>query len=157
MISILALSSLIGFSLVLVFVLRRKRPHDCASRARKRTEKPPQVGGRVAPKPLWVHEEVIQLKALMAGHGYRKIAIVFNSIHGDRRKMTVGTSSVAGMVRGSREEIRQKRRQLKHRVPQRIPKNTIWALDLTTIVRFSASSTTAPAPALACLQCRTRP
>ena len=57
---------------MLVFFLRRKRPLGSAPRIHKDAEKSPQVGCRIAPKPPWVREEVIRLKALMPGHGCRK-------------------------------------------------------------------------------------
>ena len=100
---------------------RRSRPQNPAA----------DTGCRIAPKPPWVHEEVIRLKALMPTQGCRKIAATFNLIHGDRRSMTVGKSFVAGVVKGNVPQIREMRRKIKHQIPRTIPKNTIWGLDLT--------------------------
>ena len=45
--------------------------------------------------------------------------------------MTVGKSYVSYTIRGHLYEIEVLRRKLKHRVPRAIPRNQLWALDLT--------------------------
>ncbi|MEM8996656.1 MAG: integrase, partial [Acidobacteriota bacterium] len=76
----------------------------------------------------------MRLKALMPDYGCRKIAFTFNALHAGRgRRMAVGKSFVANVVKQSAAEIRQKQQELKHRMPRPIPKNAVWALDLTTI------------------------
>ncbi|MEO1088712.1 MAG: hypothetical protein AAFY88_31150, partial [Acidobacteriota bacterium] len=136
MMPFILLLTLLSLAIALVFLAARAKA-TCRVTPKgfsvQRLQNPAAVGCRIEPKPPWVHEEVIRLKALMSEHGCRKIAVTFNVLHGSRRKMTVGKSFVAGVVRGNKAEIRKKRRELKHRVPRAIPKNTIWALDLTTV------------------------
>jgi transposase InsO family protein len=82
------------------------------------------------PKPEWVRREILRLKALLPDHGCRKIAHVFNHQH-HRRGQSVGKTFVASVLRGREEEILRLRREIKHRKPKPMPKNQIWALDLT--------------------------
>lgn len=86
-------------------------------------------GGRRPPKPEWVRKEVLRLKALM-NEGCRKVADTFNVIHRHRGE-TVGKTFVANLIRDNAEAILRLRRKLKHHKPRRLPKNLIWALDLT--------------------------
>ncbi len=69
----------------------------------------------------------------MPDYGCRKIAIVFNHLHRHRRKMTVGKTLVATVLRQRQHEIAAIRREIKHRRPKTMPPNILWALDLTYI------------------------
>ena len=92
---------------------------------------------RFKPKPRWVTREVLRLKALMPNEGCRKIADAFNrrfELHWSRTlRMTVGRSFVYGKVKAYGLEIIRLRRELKHRVPRPLPRNLIWAMDLTEV------------------------
>jgi len=67
--------------------------------------------------------------------GCRTIANTFNRRHARhqeiRRRMTVGKSFVADTLRRHRYEVEIMRRALKHRVPPALPRNLVWAMDLT--------------------------
>ena len=84
------------------------------------------------PKPHWVRDEVIQLKALMPQAGCRTIAHHFNRRWAARRAMTVSKTYVADMCRQHQYLIYEARRKLKHRIPRPIPRNRIWGCDLLT-------------------------
>jgi transposase InsO family protein len=86
---------------------------------------------RAQPKPAWVSREVVRLKALMPDAGCRTVAHVFNRRYAVSRKMTVGKTFVADAMRRHRYEIEVMRRTLKHRVPPALPRNLVWAMDLT--------------------------
>jgi transposase InsO family protein len=62
--------------------------------------------------------------------GCRKIADTFNHLYAHRGE-TVGHSFVAMLVKSEAEKIVRLRREIKHRKPERSPRNLIWALDLT--------------------------
>ncbi len=47
--------------------------------------------------------------------------------------MTVSKSYVAYVLKTSRSEVLHLRRTLKHRVPRELPRNRVWALDLSTV------------------------
>jgi transposase InsO family protein len=78
-----------------------------------------------------VTQEIIRLKALMPDAGCRTLAHVFNRRYAASRKMTVGKSFVADTLRRHRYEIEVMRRKIKHRVPPALPRNLVWAMDLT--------------------------
>lgn len=82
-------------------------------------------------KPSWVTREVIRLKVLMAHDGCRKISDTFNRLYAHDRKMTVGKSFVANVLREHQYEIAVLRRKIKHRVPSPVTRNVIWQMDLT--------------------------
>ena len=82
-------------------------------------------------KPPWVARELIRIKAWSPELGCRVIAEVFNREFAVARRMTVGKTYVANLLRERRLEIVRLRRTLKHRVPPALPKNRVWALDLT--------------------------
>ena len=86
---------------------------------------------RTQAKPPWVVREIIRLKALMPDAGCRSIANIFNRRFAVSRKMTVGKTFVANIIRRYRYEIEILRRKIKHRVPSFLPLNLIWGLDLT--------------------------
>jgi len=71
----------------------------------------------------------LRLKALLPD-GARKIADTFNLLHAHRGE-TVGKTFVAELVKKHHEEIVRLRRELKHRKPRKVPRNLVWALDLT--------------------------
>ena len=104
-----------------------RRPHWGASRIRH-----PVRGFRAHPKPQWVHQEIVRLKALMPEAGCRTIAHGFNRRFAERRNMTVGKTYVADTLRRQHYAILCVRRRLKHRVPRPIPRNLIWGMDLLT-------------------------
>jgi len=84
-------------------------------------------------KPLWVRKEVIRLAALMPGVGGRKIAEAFNRLYAESRNITVGKTWVCEVLRDHQYEIQVMRRILKHRKPKPMPRNRVWATDLTTV------------------------
>jgi hypothetical protein len=85
---------------------------------------------RTHPKPKWVRNEVIRLKALMPQAGCRTIAHHFNRRWGGRRDMTVSKTYVAELCRRHQYLIYKARRKLKHRVPRPMPRNWILGCDL---------------------------
>ncbi|MDB5814482.1 MAG: Integrase core domain protein [Rhodocyclales bacterium] len=85
---------------------------------------------RRRPKPAWVEPEVIRLKAHMPQAGCRHIAHTFNRLHA-QRGTCVGKSHVAKLVRKHRYAIDMARRRIKHHIPAPMPRNRIWAMDLT--------------------------
>ena len=86
---------------------------------------------RTRAKPEWVIHEVLRLKALMPHTGCRKIADIFNRKFEEARKMTVGKTYVSNTIRKHYHEILVLRRQIKNAKPKAVPRNLIWALDLT--------------------------
>jgi transposase InsO family protein len=80
-----------------------------------------------------VKKEIIRLKALMPHHGCRAISLVFNQLWEDRRGMTIGKTFAAEVIRANQEAILRKRRELKHRKPNPLPRNQTWGLDLTFV------------------------
>jgi putative transposase len=95
----------------------------------------PRVGGPIRrphapPKPRWVRDEVIRLKALLPAAGCRTIAHHFNRRWTARRQMTVGKTYVAATLSRSSHLILHARRTLKHRRPRPLPRNFIWGCDL---------------------------
>jgi transposase InsO family protein len=108
----------------------RGRPAPRRGRRRAEPASPPEAShGRNRRKPDWVREEVLRLKALI-DVGCRKIADTFNLLHAHRGE-TVGHSFVAMLVKTEAEKILRIRREIKHRKPGRMPRNLVWALDLT--------------------------
>lgn len=91
---------------------------------------PNTVYARSRPKPPWVRDELIRLKAWSPGAGCRVIADSFNRQFSDRG-ITVGKTFVAAVLRRSNHEVMSLRRELKHRTPRPGPRNRTWALDLT--------------------------
>ncbi len=91
----------------------------------------PATFPRTPPKPAWVRKEVIRLKALMPEAGCRAIADIFNRRFAAKRRITVGKTFVAELLRKHRYEIDVVRRQIKNARPKPVPRNLVWALDLT--------------------------
>jgi putative transposase len=97
----------------------------------------PRTGGparrpHAPPKPRWVRDELIRLKALMPEAGCRTIMHTFNRHFAVRRHMTVGKTYVASTLSRHQQLILTARQKLKHRVPRPIPRNLIWGMDLLT-------------------------
>src|SRR6266511_2017024 len=82
------------FRLLLRWLGHRSRPRWPSPRTGGPLRRP-----HAPPKPRWVREEVIRLKALMPGAGCRTIAHVFNRRFAVRKGMTVGKSYVAETVK----------------------------------------------------------
>lgn len=114
-----------GFARLIGMLMPRRRGH------RRRGCGLVQATCRAPAKPAWVVREIIRLKALMPDTGCRSIANIFNRRFAASRKMTVGKSFVADMLRRHRYEIEILRRKIKHRVPHLTPRNLVWGLDLT--------------------------
>jgi transposase InsO family protein len=86
---------------------------------------------RCLAKPAWVRKELIRLKALMPDAGCRAISNIFNRRFAARRRMTVGKTFVSDVMRKHHYEIEVARRHIKNARPRPVPKNDVWALDLT--------------------------
>lgn len=84
----------------------------------------------IQPKPNWVRQEVIRLKALMPAAGCRTIAHHFNRRWVAKRCMTVSKTYVADTCRRHQYLIEVARRKLKHRVPRPMRRNRVWGCDL---------------------------
>lgn len=84
-------------------------------------------------KPDWVRREIIRLRAWSPDLGCRKLADAFNRRFAVAKHMTVGKSYVAAVLRTSCSEIAYLRRTIKQRVPRTLPRNRIWAMDLSTV------------------------
>ncbi len=86
---------------------------------------------RTRAKPEWVKREVLRLKALMPHDGCRSLSDIFNRRFAVPRNMTVGKTYVSDTIRKHYHEILVLRRQIKNAKPKAVPRNLIWALDLT--------------------------
>ena len=105
---------------------RRRWTHGC--RVMK-----PSACGRFAhpPKPPWVKQELIRLKALMPDAGCRSIADIFNRRFAGSSKVTVGKTFVSGVIRKHHYEIQVLRKNLKHARPKPVAVNLVWGMDMT--------------------------
>ena len=130
LIGLLTLSSFILWrwwaNLAFAFVARQ---HGCGRR--RAAERQPGSFRLTAPKPPWVKDEVIRLKALIPDGSCRKIAAIFNRRFENHRQMSVGRTYVSTVIRKHRYEVQVLRRKIKHRRPKPITKNRIWGIDLT--------------------------
>jgi len=95
------------------------------------TAPPPQAFAHTPAKPEWARKEILRLKALMPQAGCRAIADTFNRRFAAKRRTSVGKTFVSELLRKRRYEIELLRRQLKNRRPRPVPRNLVWALDLT--------------------------
>jgi len=75
------------------------------------TEGKQEIRGK--PKPEWVKQEIIRLKAFMANDGCRKIADTFNRLYAEQRNMTVGKSYVYQTIKQHHYEIQVLRKKIK--------------------------------------------
>lgn len=82
-------------------------------------------------KPAWVKQEIVRLKALLPDAGCRTIAHCFNRRYAAKRCATVGKTFVSEVIRKHRHEIAIVRRHIKRAKPRLVPRNLIWAADLT--------------------------
>ncbi len=96
-----------------------------------RKQTPPVPGRRNTAKPPWVRYEVLYLKALMPHASCRTIANTFGRLFALERKMTVGRTFVHEVLRKYEHEIVLLRRRIKNARPRWVPKNFVWAMDLT--------------------------
>jgi len=116
------------------------RQRECG-RHRSSASKP--AGFRLAaPKPVWVKDEIIRLKALMPDAGCRKIAAVFNRRFAKHRNVSVGKTFVSTVIRKHLYEIQILRQQIKHQRPWPVAKNRVWGIDLTSKVDTRKNSQT---------------
>ncbi len=97
----------------------------------RRAEAPRQAFPRAPAKPEWARKEILRLKALMPHAGCRSIADSFNRRFAARRRTSVGKSFVHELLRKHHHEIEILRRRIKNARPRFVPKNLVWALDLT--------------------------
>ena len=116
-------------ALVLAAFFLRAFPCTTRPARARRAIAPAKHDGFNQAKPQWVRDEVLRLKALMPGNGCRKIAVTFNHMH--RRRMTVGKTFVASVLKKQGFRLAEIRRQIRRRRPRSLPKNVVWALDLT--------------------------
>jgi transposase InsO family protein len=122
-------------AIVLIVALFRLLRRCAAARPPRRRRRAGAGTSRVAltpPKPAWVRREIVRLKAMLPDHGCRKIAQVFNQLH-QRRGETVGKTFVANVLRDREHDVLRLRLRLKHRRPRTVPRNLLWALDLTSL------------------------
>ena len=82
-------------------------------------------------KADWVVTEIIHLAALMPDAGCRTIALTFYRLHAIGRQMTVGKTFVSNTLRKHQYDIRDLRRQFKHRQPYETPINRTLGVDMT--------------------------
>lgn len=106
--------------------------HWCARSRRYHIGRRPSSPRRIfaQPKPKWVRNEIIRLKAVMPQAGCRTISHHFNRRWARRRQMTVGKSYVAGTFKKHHYLILEARRKRKHCVPRPMPCNRVWGCDL---------------------------
>ena len=86
---------------------------------------PSRLWHPIQPKPKWVKQEVIRLKALLPQAGCRTIAHRFNRRWAARRAMTVSKTYVADLCRRHQYLIYEARRKLKHRIPRPIARSRV--------------------------------
>jgi len=67
----------------------------------------------------------------MPGAGCRTLADCFNRRFAAERRITVGKTFVAGLIRTHQHEIALLRRQIRNARPRRAPRNLVWGVDLT--------------------------
>jgi transposase InsO family protein len=92
---------------------------------------------RNAPKPPWVVEEVLRLRAL-SGRGCLKISEMFNRRHADDG-MSVGKSFVARTIKKQAYRLLMLEREIRNAKHRTVANNVIWGVDLTEI-RFDRTT-----------------
>ncbi len=90
----------------------------------------PPVTRHTSRKPDWVRKELIRLKAHLPDFGCRKLADLFNSLHASRG-ITVSKSFVYELLKLHGYEVRQLRKLWKNQIPDPLPCNHTWGLDMT--------------------------
>ena len=86
---------------------------------------------RTRAKPEWVRQELMRQKVLMPHDGCRSLADIFNRKFAVSHNMTVGKTYVSNTIRQHYYEILVLRWQIKNAKPKAVPKNLVWAFDLT--------------------------
>lgn len=86
---------------------------------------------RFKPKPPWVTDEVIRIKALMMNASCRKISAAFNRLYKNSRNMTVSKTFVCEKIKQHLHQIHFLHKQIKHQSPKPVPRQLIWGVDLT--------------------------
>lgn len=117
-----------AFPLVILRLRLRTQPRRLYRKIAPATT--PSTVRRAQPKPDWVRLEVLRLAAL-TGNGCRSIEKLFNRIYATSRKMTVSKSYVHYTIRKHRYEIEVLRRDIRRRPPRPVPRNHVWAMDIT--------------------------
>lgn len=121
---------LVCLALACLALILHPRPKPSTRRRR-----PAEVGEsrsrRYRPKPPWVRDEVIRLKALMPHASVRTVATTFNAPWRRKRGESVAKTWVAKTIEAHQLEIVRKRAEIKKRRPRPMEKNRVWALDLT--------------------------
>jgi transposase InsO family protein len=104
-------------------------------------DEPIRAAFHTQPKPAWVRREIIRLKALLSQAGTcRVVAGIFNRRFAAKRKMTVGKTFVAEVIRKHQYDVLLARRAIKRATPGPVPRNLIWGLDLTGKVDLSQTT-----------------
>jgi transposase InsO family protein len=83
------------------------------------------------PKPPWVREELLRMKAQMPEASCRYLAATFNRRFRAERQMSIGKTYVAETLKQHSYEVQVLRTDLKRRPPRPVPMQHIWGLDLT--------------------------
>ncbi len=83
------------------------------------------------PKPVWVRQDIIRLKALMPEAGCRLIAHTFNRRFARSKQMTVSKTFMNEIIRKYKYKIQVLRRKIKNRIPKPVPRNLIWGIDIS--------------------------
>jgi transposase InsO family protein len=91
----------------------------------------PALEPRSQPKPQWVKDAVIELKARHPDYGCRTVAHLFNRQFAATRGARVGKTFVHALCNRHAYDIEVRRRTLKHRRPRPMPRNATWGVDLT--------------------------
>ena len=125
---------LIGLLLMCVQVSLGERPPVDRSRSygRRYGNPPASRFCRQQRKPDWVRQELVRLHAWSPHLGCRALALTFNRRYA-QAGMTVGKTYVANILRQRAWEAAQLRQQGKRHIPRPLPRNRIWALDLTGV------------------------
>ncbi|WP_303908982.1 integrase catalytic domain-containing protein [Thiohalomonas denitrificans] len=125
----LGLFLVLGFAAILVlWSLNHRR--RCQSFGRRKRSGSSVVNYRFTKKPDWVPKEIIRMKALMPYSGCRTLADSFNRRF-VYKGISVGKTYVSETIRKHEYEVRVLRKKLKHRKPNPVPLNRVWAMDLT--------------------------
>ena len=107
---------------------RRVRVPQHRTRAAPREEVEPRAKRHPRAKPEWMRQRVIYLATHL--DSCRAIAHAFNRWH---RDASVGKSWVARFVKDNADEIAQRRRKMRQRLPAFVAVGQTWALDLTFV------------------------
>jgi hypothetical protein len=83
------------------------------------------------PKPPWVREELLRMKAQMPVASCRFLAATFNRRFNASHWINVGKTHVAETLKQYANEVQVLRTGLKRRPPRPVSMHHIWGLDLT--------------------------